>query len=791
MASPSPQFRLRPDLERSEQRHQGASVLVVKDPIARRYFRFTEGQAALLALMEEPIDATSLALAVSEKFGQTISPESINAFFKSLEQKLLLDTPQVRETLEAMGGQQRKERNLLYWKLAAIDPERVFAWLLPRTRWAFTPAFHVIGILTILCGFEIFYSNWHELSASAPRLFSGYGLLLIFPVIFMVVTIHEFSHGLTCRHFGGKVHEVGFMLIYFQPAFYCDVSDSWLFPSRRNRLWVTLAGGYVQFIVWGMCAIVWRITDPDTLISHAALTVLLYSGLQSLINFNPLIKLDGYYMLSDYLEIPNLRAKAAKTVWNWVAGKPQAQTGENSRGLRAQFIYGVAAIVFSTSLLFYVYSSLFRWSTSHYHFAGLIGFAMFSTYTLRKTAAESISGVRALATRAAVKKFRNLGIAGTLALIAILGHWELRIPAEFRVVARDERSVRAQTDGIVVAIFVEEGREVKKGDKIAQMRDFEKQQKITDLDGLIAERRSSLALAMAGSRPEEIEKGLRLVKTKETELENAKPNPEALKQLDEELARKKLELERADRDLRREELLFRDGLRAREQLEKAQTDVNVRKSDVAETAAAKSTLLEASKRQVALKESELAEARSALDLLMAGSRKEEIQRLNNEIERLVRQRRLYDEELAKTDLVATIDGVISTRSLNQLLHKRLEAGDEFCKIVDIRRIYAEMLVPEKELADIGSGNPVRMKVRGFPNEEITGRVDFIAPVAERVENQRMFMVRSEISNDKLLLRPEMTGVAKIEAGERRIIDLITRRLRLWIRTELWDLSPLP
>ena len=100
------------------------------------------------------------------------------------------------------------------------------------------------------------------------------------------------------------------MLIYFQPAFYCDVSDSWMFPSRRNRMLVTLAGGYAQLVIWGLCTIIWRITDTDTFINHVTLIVILFSGLQTLVNFNPLIKLDGYYMLSDYLEIPNLRAKA-------------------------------------------------------------------------------------------------------------------------------------------------------------------------------------------------------------------------------------------------------------------------------------------------------------------------------------------------------------------------------------------------------------------------------------------------------------------------------------------------
>jgi hypothetical protein len=100
-----------------------------------------------------------------------------------------------------------------------------------------------------------------------------------------------------------------------------------------------------------------------------------------------------------------------------------------------------------------------------------------------------------------------------------------------------------------------------------------------------------------------------------------------------------------------------------------------------------------------------------------------------------------------------------------------------------------MQVPEKELADVRPGNPVWMKARSLPAVDYQGRVDFIAPIAQTVNAQQMIVVRSELQNDDLLLKPEMTGVAKIYCGDRRIIDLMTRRFVRWIRTEFWDLLP--
>src|SRR6185436_16110068 len=355
---PARQVQLRRDLEHSHQLQQGKPYLVVKDPVTRRYFRFTETQAKLIEIFEgEPKDFETIAALASDKLNINVSPGTIEGFCKSLEEKFLLETPQVREKLGAIRGQQLQGRNFLYWKIASVDPERIFAWLLPRTTWAFTPSFQIFALLMIFTGFTITWLNWSSLSGAAPALFSVYGLLLIWPVAFMVTTIHEFSHGLTCCHYGGKVHEVGFMLIYFSPAFYCDVSDSYMFPKRTNRMAVAMAGGFAQLTVWGICTIIWRLTDSDVFVNKLALIVVVFSGLQTLLNFNPLIKLDGYYMLSDFLEVPNLRAKALRSFWDWIAGN--GKSAWSNREKRAQLVYGAASAVFSISLLVYVYSRLY------------------------------------------------------------------------------------------------------------------------------------------------------------------------------------------------------------------------------------------------------------------------------------------------------------------------------------------------------------------------------------------------------------------------------------------------
>src|SRR5438477_308361 len=138
--------------------------------------------------------------------------------------------------------------------------------------------------------------DWNEIARDFHRLHRLTTLPVVLLSLLVIGTCHEFAHGVTCKRFGGEVHEVGFMLIYFCPAFYCNVSDAWLFPERSKRLWVTFAGPYFESVIWALATLTWRVTEPDTGLNFAALVLMTTSGIRTLFNFTPLIKLDGYYL---------------------------------------------------------------------------------------------------------------------------------------------------------------------------------------------------------------------------------------------------------------------------------------------------------------------------------------------------------------------------------------------------------------------------------------------------------------------------------------------------------------
>ena len=785
---PARQVQLRRDLEHSHQLQQGKPYLVVKDPVTRRYFRFTETQAKLIEIFKGgPKDFETIAALASDRLNTNVSSGTIEAFSKSLEEKFLLETPEIREKLGAIGGQQLEGRNFLYWKIASVNPERIFAWLLPRTKWAFTPSFQIFALLTIFTGFTITWLNWRSLSGAAPALFSIYGLLLIWPVALVVTTIHEFSHGLTCCHYGGKVHEVGFMLIYFSPAFYCDVSDSYMFPKRTNRMAVALAGGFAQLTVWGICTIVWRITDTNANINKLVFIVVVFSGLQTLVNFNPLIKLDGYYMLSDFLEVPNLRGKALRSLWDWIAGN--GKSSWSNREKRAQLAYGAASAVFSISLLVYVYSSLYTWATSKYALTGLVVFCMFANITLRKALVEPIEGVKAVAARASVKRYRNIAILAAALILTIVVPWELKVSAPFKILPSEESVVTAETQGVVIEIKVKEGDIVHKGQLLARVSDFERNDLAQTYFGQLQTEKEQLKVMRNGTRLEDIAVQEALIKSKNVELDNVYRNKSQRAQLKASLDEKKIGLSGAQDEFDRNQKLLEKGLIATIEFEKFKNTVKMATEAVHAADEALNAFDEKAGNDANRITQEITQEHKKLEMMKAGSRSDEIAKQEANVAKI---QRVYDNiagDLKNSDIVAKIDGTVMTEYVERKVRTHLDAGEELMRLANTSTVVAEMMVPEKEMGDVHKGLPVRIQLASFPTQYFDGKVDFIAEHAHAGDGQQVMTVRSNLSNPDGVLKPELTGFAKIYCGPRRIIEVMTRRIALWIRTEIWALRP--
>ena len=230
----------------------------------------------------------------------------------------------------------------------------------------------------------LIWFNGQQVASSFAHALRWETAICVWLVLLLITAGHESAHGLTCKHYGGEVHEVGFLMMLLMPCFYCNVSDAWMIPDKAKRLWITLAGGYFELFLWSLSAMIWRVTMPDTLVNYLAFVVLSVCGMRTLFNFNPLIKLDGYYLLSDWLAIPNLRqralrhfqAQSSRMLW----GGPR---GNDEPHGRLMLSFGLASWLFSLTFLSLMIFALFHFMWRLWGWPGAVPVAFLGLVSAR------------------------------------------------------------------------------------------------------------------------------------------------------------------------------------------------------------------------------------------------------------------------------------------------------------------------------------------------------------------------------------------------------------------------
>ena len=331
--------RMRPDLEVITQEYQGRQYWIVKDPLALKYFRFEEQEYALLAMLDGQASLDGIREQFERRFApQRISPRQLHQLVGMLHKcgLLLADAAGQGEQLAARDDARRRQvllgkfSNLLAIRFRGVDPDR---WLTRLDRWCgwlFTAPFALLAIglmlaasLLIAAEFEVFLSRL----PAFEQFFAAQNWLALAITLAIVKILHEFGHGLACKRFGGECHEMGLMLLVFTPCLYCNVTDSWMIPSKWKRAAVGAGGIYIELILASLATFLWWYSLPGML-NGVCLNVMFVCSVSTILfNANPLMRFDGYYILADLLEIPNLRQKAAtllkRKLGAWFLGLPQ------------------------------------------------------------------------------------------------------------------------------------------------------------------------------------------------------------------------------------------------------------------------------------------------------------------------------------------------------------------------------------------------------------------------------------------------------------------------------------
>ena len=348
--------------------YQGEPCWVCKEPLEQKYHRLNEQEYAIFCWLDGEISFDEL----KDRFELRFTPYRVN--FRELsqvlgqfhEKSLVVATngDQGEKMLEMGREKYRKEIKQKLMSIYAIkwkgfDPEVFLNVTNPYVRPFFSKKAVIAVMFLVLAAAGWLMLHYEQAMAKAPSLWS-----FLDPANWMTLGIviagskllHEFGHAYSFKRFGGEVHEIGVMIFFFMPTMYCNTSDSWMLQNKWARIAIALGGVYVELVIFSIATFVWWFAGPGY-VQNIAINLMFVCSLSAVvINGNPLLKYDGYFVLSDLVEIPNLQKDSSDQIRRQFMVHGLGITDEKSLWISEfnkwfMLIYGIAAYFFRMSLM--------------------------------------------------------------------------------------------------------------------------------------------------------------------------------------------------------------------------------------------------------------------------------------------------------------------------------------------------------------------------------------------------------------------------------------------------------
>lgn len=485
--------KFRSDLRVSEQVFAGELSYMIKVPEFASFARATPYQYELLQLFDGSNTAAEVAQEMTRRYPSTpltelqalefINGLDPNMCERSFGERNLAVLERIREERK----NRIKNTSVLYFTLYTWDSDPALDRIYPYLRWCFTPGFIVFSIVLFAWMTGIVINDYARIWQDTLEFFtlsrkSFLDLCEFWVLFFVILGIHEFGHGLTCKHFGGSVPSMGVMLIYFNPAFFTDCADMCLFPETSQRMWTIFAGLWIEMLVCAAATIAWAHTVPGSALNDLCYKVLLFAGLTAVFfNLNPLVKWDGYFVLSQILQMDSLsedsfsylKACARKYLLRQEIELPVADRRKRRIFLRysiASLAYSVFTLWILVVLLKNLLTGRFG-TTSGYLLTGVVLY-LFLGKKVRKALPQMVADLRAAKVKLMVWKMSRRQWLGAVALATflIVPFTPNEVSTEFLLEPGARADVRAPVPGIVAQVLIAEGEPVEAGAVLAVMR---------------------------------------------------------------------------------------------------------------------------------------------------------------------------------------------------------------------------------------------------------------------------------------------------------------------------------
>jgi putative peptide zinc metalloprotease protein len=366
--------RIDPGTSFREHIEDGRAVIRVYVPSANCMFKFPPANWQLARLFNGERSYQEIAELYSQEIGAQYDPQDVRDFAADLESiEFWYKTPQeknIQQIQQAVEQRRKKLNQRSRWAdlsmvmFPAFNPDRFLTVLYRHTRFIYTPWFTILTLFCFVCTAGITITHWNEIGRDTREFYNfsnkTWGdIFILYSLIFAVVIIHEFAHAYVSKHFGGRVTAMGFALIYLTPALFTDTTETEVMSSRYERLVVTIAGVWSELMVCAIATFIWWGTPPDTPLHNGAYFIMMITGLISiLVNWNPLMKLDGYYILCDLLDLIQLKENSTAFISAWVKkyiwGLPVEVPYVPRRRRPAYAVYAILSGAYSYMILYVV-----------------------------------------------------------------------------------------------------------------------------------------------------------------------------------------------------------------------------------------------------------------------------------------------------------------------------------------------------------------------------------------------------------------------------------------------------
>lgn len=487
---------------------------ILQDHSSGRFHRFTPVANTIIGLMDGRRSVQEIWDLAYVRLGSEVPPQDeVIKLLGDLHRADLLqsDVPPDSQELSERREQYRRIRwkeyfgNPVALRFPLFDPDRVLNHCVPYLRPIFGWAGAVLWLALVAGAIALAGLHWKELSTGAlDRVFSVRNLLLMWLIFPIVKMAHELGHAITVKVRGGEVHEMGVMFLLLMPIPYVNASAASAFADKRWRMLVGASGMLVELLIAAIAMVFWIYMEPG--IGRAiAYNVLLIAGISTLVfNGNPLLRYDGYYILADWLEIPNLAQRANEYIGYLVQrhlfGVPTLEEPQLAKGERAWFLFYAPA---SFAYRMFVMVTILLVVSSRFFVVGVV-LALWSVYSMfalpvGRRLAQLAAGPVLRAHRARAISV-SAGLAATVLIVFGLLPFPSYTPTEGVIWISPSAEVRAPVEGFVVQVAARPNTAVRRGDLLFRMQDPQLTARRQSVAALVDEMEARYGAALARNR---------------------------------------------------------------------------------------------------------------------------------------------------------------------------------------------------------------------------------------------------------------------------------------------------